>query len=148
MLGLNTDGLCVIILNVTAWRASYVIIIGIYNDALVFLVGAGTAGLSSSIIDCWVVCVGVGVWSASTVCSSSTTSGEVFTFMGCRCGERRLGHRFSVCPIFIFLRGWKYHVSAAVYWGGCTPSKVGWAPSEVRCSPSVGVVYAIQIGRA
>ena len=91
-------------LNVTAWRASYVIIIGISNYALVFLVGAGTEGLSSSIIDCWVFCVGVGVWSASTVCSSSTTSGEVFTFMGCRCGERRLGHRFSVCLIFIFLR--------------------------------------------
>ena len=69
------------------------------------------------------------------MCSSSTTSGEVFAFMGCRCGERRLGNRFSVCLIFIFLRGWKYHVSSAVYWGGCTPSKVGWAPSEVRCSP-------------
>ena len=43
------------------------IILGIWNDALVFLVGAGTAGLSSSIIGYWGVCVGVGVWSASTV---------------------------------------------------------------------------------
>ena len=69
------------------------------------------------------------------MCSSSTTSGEVFTFMGCRCGERRLGHRFSVCLKFIFLWGGEYHVSAAVYWEGCTPSKVCWAPYEVRCSP-------------
>ena len=56
--------------------------------------------------------------------------------MGCRRGERLLGHIFSVCIIFIFLRGWEYHVSADVCLGGCTPSEVGWVPSEVRCSPS------------
>ena len=33
--------------------------------------------------------------------------------MGCRCGERLLGHCFYVCLIFLFLHGWEYHVSAA-----------------------------------
>ena len=82
------------------------IILGIWNYALVFHVGAGTVGSSSSIIGFWGVCVGVGDWSTSTVCSSSTTSGKVFPCMGCRRGECRLGHRFSVCLIYIFLRRW------------------------------------------
>ena len=81
------------------------IILGIWNDALVFIVGAGTAGSSSIIIGFWGVYVGVDVWSASTVCSSSTTTGEVSSCMVCMCGELRLGHCFSVCLIFIFLRG-------------------------------------------
>ena len=55
--------------------------------------------------------------------------------MGCRRGERCLGHCLSVCIIFLFSRCWGYHVSAAVYLGGFTPSEVGWSPSEVRCSP-------------
>ena len=54
--------------------------------------------------------------------------------MGCRSGERHIGHRLSVCLIYIYLRGWEYHVSAYVCLGGCTPSGVGWAPSEVICS--------------
>ena len=49
LLGVNAEGLCVITSNVNSCRASCEIIIGIWNDALVFLVGAGTAG-SSSII--------------------------------------------------------------------------------------------------
>ena len=85
------------------------IIPGIWNDALVFLVGSGTAGYDSIIIGCWGVCVGVGVgvgvWSASTVCSSSATVGEVSACMGCRRGECRLGNRIYVCLIFIFLSG-------------------------------------------
>ena len=80
------------------------IILGIWNDELVFIVGAGMEGSSSFIIGLWGVCVGVGVWIASTVCYSSTTSGEVSTGMGCNRGECRLGYRFSVCIIFIFLR--------------------------------------------
>ena len=104
----------------------------IWNDTLVFLLGARTAGSSSIIIGLWGVCVGFGVWSSFNVCSSSTTSGEVSACMGFRRGERRLGHRFSVCIIFIFLRGWEYHVSADVYLGGCTLSEVVWVPSEVR----------------
>ena len=71
-----------------------------------FFVGAGTAGCSSIIIGFWGVCVGVGVWSASTVQSSSTNVGVLSACMGFRRGERRLGHRFSVCLIFLFLRGW------------------------------------------
>ena len=72
------------------------------HNAFVFLVGAGTAGYYSSIIGCWDVCVVVGVWSASTVCYSSNSSGEVFSCMGCRRGERCIGYRFSVCFIFLF----------------------------------------------
>ena len=56
--------------------------------------------------------------------------------MSCGRGERCIWHRFSVCLIFIFFRGWKYYVSDAVYLGGCTPSEVGWSPLEVRFSPS------------
>ena len=89
------------------------IILGIWNDVLVFIVGAGTGWPSSIIIGFWGVCVGVGVWSSSTVRSSSTATGEVSACMGCRCGERLLGHCFSVCIIFLFLHGWEYHVSAA-----------------------------------
>ena len=55
--------------------------------------------------------------------------------MGCRCGERRLGNCFYVCLIFIFLSGWEYHVSESVCLGGCTPSEVSWALSEVSFSP-------------
>ena len=66
------------------------IILGIWNDALVFIVDAGTEGSSSIIIGCWGFCVGVGVgvgvWSAYNVCSSSTTVGEVSTCMGYRRG--------------------------------------------------------------
>ena len=102
MLGVNDDGLCVITLYITACRSSCVVIIGIWNNAFVFLVGAGTAGYYSSIIGCWDVCVVVGVWSASTVCYSSNSSGEVFSCMGCRRGERCIGYRFSVCFIFLF----------------------------------------------
>ena len=82
------------------------IIVGIWNYAMVFLVVAGTEGYYSIIIGFWGVCVVFGVWSAYTVFSSSTTVGEVSSCMGCRRGERRLGQRFSVCLIFIFLRGW------------------------------------------
>ena len=49
-MGVYADGVCVITSNLTAWRASFVIIIGIWNDVMVFLVGAGTAGSSSIII--------------------------------------------------------------------------------------------------
>ena len=55
--------------------------------------------------------------------------------MGCRHGELCLGHCFYVCLIFLFLRGWSYHVSSVVYLGGCTPSEVGWETSEGSCSP-------------
>ena len=120
-MGVNYDGLCFITSNITAWRTSCVIILGICNDALVFIVGTGPGWSSSIIIGCWVVCVGVGVWSASTVCFSSTTVDEVYACMGCRCGQRCLGNRFSVCIIFIFLHGWEYHVSAAVCLGGVHP---------------------------
>ena len=51
-MGVNTDGLCVITSNVIAWRAYCVIILVIWNDALVFLAGAGTEGSSSIIIGC------------------------------------------------------------------------------------------------
>ena len=67
LLGVNSDGLCVITSNGTDWRDSCVIILGIWNDALVFIVGAGTVWPSSFIIGFWVVFVGVGVWSSSTV---------------------------------------------------------------------------------
>ena len=90
------------------------IILGIWNVALVFIVGAGTGWSSSIIIGIWGVCVGVGVWSSSTVISSSTTAGEVSAYMWCRCGELLLGHCFYVCLIFLFLHGWEYHVSADV----------------------------------
>ena len=100
--------------NVIDWRASCVIILDIWNDALVFIVGAGTGWPSSIIIGCWGVCVGVGVWSSSTVWSSSITAGDVSACMGCRCGERLLGHCISVCLIFLFLHGLEYHVSAAI----------------------------------
>ena len=91
------------------------IIIGIWNDVLVFIVGAGTGWPSSIIIGFWGVCVGVGVgvWSSSTLRSSSTAAGEVSACMGCRCGESLLGHCFSVCIIFIFVHVWEYHVSTA-----------------------------------
>ena len=39
----------------------------IWNDALVFVAGAGTGWTSSIIIGFWGVCVIVGVWSSSTV---------------------------------------------------------------------------------
>ena len=133
-MGVNYDGLCVITSNVTTWRASCVIIIAIWNDALVFLVGEGTAGSSSIIIGWCCVCVGGGVWIYSTVWLSSTTSGEVSAYMGCRRGEHHLGHPFSVCLIFCFFCGWEYHVSSSVYLGGCTTYKVGWSLSQVRCS--------------
>ena len=67
MLGVNADGVCVITSNVTAWRAPCVIILGIWNDALVFLLGVGTAVSYSVIIGYWGFYVGVGIWSASTV---------------------------------------------------------------------------------
>ena len=35
LMGVNSDGLCVIPSNVTDWRDSCVIILGIWNDALV-----------------------------------------------------------------------------------------------------------------
>ena len=89
------------------------IILGIWNDSLVFVVGAGTGWPSSIIIGFWGVCVIVGVCSSSTVRSSSTTAGEVSACIGCRCWERLLGHCFSVCLIFLFSYGWEYHVSAA-----------------------------------
>ena len=66
-MGVYADGVCVITSNLTAWRASFVIIIGIWNDVLVFLVGAGTAGSSSNIIGCWGFYVGVGACVASNV---------------------------------------------------------------------------------
>ena len=108
------------------------IIIGIWNDALVFIVGAGTAGPSSSIIGCWGVYVGVGVWSISNVCSYSSASGEVSACMGCRRGEHRIGHRFSAYLIFIFLHGREYHVSDAVCWGGVHPLK--WNGNPLKCA--------------
>ena len=58
----------------------------IWNDALLFCVGAGTEGSSSIIIGWWGVCVGVGVWIASTVCYFSATAGELYPCMGCGCG--------------------------------------------------------------
>ena len=95
LMGVDSDGLCVIPSNVTTWRASCVIILGIWNVALVCIVGAGRGWPSSIIIGFWGICVGVGVWSSSTVRSSSTTTGEVSACMGCRCGERLLGHDHS-----------------------------------------------------
>ena len=135
MLGVNDDGLCVVTSNITAWMASCVIILGIWNDTPVFLVGAVTAGSSSIIIGWWGVCVVVGVWSASVVFSSSSASGEVSACMRFRRGECRLGHRFSICLIFCVFRSWEYHVSAAVCLVGCTPCEVGWTPYEVQCAP-------------
>ena len=67
LMGVNSDGPCVITSNVTDWRASCVIILGIWNDALVFIVGTGTGWPSSIIIGFWGVCVGFSVWSSSTV---------------------------------------------------------------------------------
>ena len=69
------------------------------------------------------------------MCSDYNATGEVSTCMECRHGERRLGHRFSVCLIFRFLRVWEYHLSAAVCLRGCTPSELGWEPYEMCCSP-------------
>ena len=67
--------------------------------------------------------------------------------MGCRLGGRLLGYCFSVCLIFIFLRGWEYRVSASVCLVGCTPSEVGFSPSEVSCSPSeVFVIWFLSGG--
>ena len=65
-MGVNSDGLCVITSNVTDWRASCVIILGIWNNALVFIVVVGTGWTSSTIIGFWGVCVGVGIWSSIT----------------------------------------------------------------------------------
>ena len=115
LMGVSCDGMCVITSSVTDWRDSCVIIIGIWNDALVFIVGTGTGWPSSIIIGFGGVCGGVGGWSSYTLLSSSTTTGEVSVCMGCRCGERLLGYCFSVCLIFLFLHGWEYHVSAAVW---------------------------------
>ena len=56
--------------------------------------------------------------------------------MGWRCGERRLGYHFFFFVLFIFSRGWEYHASADVFFGGFTPSEMGWAPSIVRFPPS------------
>ena len=78
--------MCVIMSNVTARKASCVINIGIWNDALLFLLVSGISGSSSVIICFRCVCVGVGVWIASNVCSSSTIVGEVSAFMRCRLG--------------------------------------------------------------
>ena len=66
-MGVSSDGLCVITSNVTDWRASCVIILGIWNDALVFIVGTGTGWPSSIVIGFCGVIVCVGVWSSSTV---------------------------------------------------------------------------------
>ena len=82
------------------------IILGIWNDALVFIVGTGMGWPSSIFVGFWSVCVIVGVWSSYTVRYSSTTADEVFACMGFRCWERLLGHCFSVCLIFLFLHGW------------------------------------------
>ena len=109
LLGLNTEGLCFIESNATMWRASCVIIHGIWNDARVFLVGAGTLGSSYIIIGWCGVCVGVGVWIASNLFSSSDTSGKLSACMGCRRGERCLGYRLSVFLLFLFSRGLAYH---------------------------------------
>ena len=76
LMGVNYDGLCVITSNVTDWWASGMIILGIWNDALVFVAGAGTGCPSSISIGFWGVCVIFGVWNSSTVRSSSTTAGE------------------------------------------------------------------------
>ena len=46
--------------NVTEWRAYFVIIHSIWNNALVLSIGAGTAGYYSIGIGCWGVCVGIG----------------------------------------------------------------------------------------
>ena len=107
LMGVNSDGKCVITSNVTDWSASFMILLGIWNDARIFVVVAGMGWPSSIIIGFLVVCVGVGVWSSSTVRSSSTTAGEVSACMGCRCGERLLGTSFSVCLIFLFFHGWE-----------------------------------------
>ena len=90
------------------------IILGIWNDALVFIVGTGTGWPSSIVIGFWGVCVIVVVLSSSTVRSSSTTAGELSACMGCRCGDRLLGNCFSVCLIFLFSHGWEYNVSTTV----------------------------------
>ena len=60
-MGVNADSLHVITSNVTAWGASCVIIVGIWNYAMVFLVVAGTEGYYSIIIGFWGVCVVFGV---------------------------------------------------------------------------------------
>ena len=114
-MGVNSDGMCVITSNVTDWRDSCVIILGIWNDALVFIVGAGTGWSSSIIIGFWGICVGVGIWSSSTVRSSSTTAGDVSSCIECRCGYCLLGNCFSFYLILLFLHGLEYHVSAAVW---------------------------------
>ena len=134
MLGVNADGLCVITSNVTACRAYCVIIIGIWNDDLVFLVGADMAGSSSIIIGFWGVCVGVGVSNASTVRSSYTTTGEVSACMGCRCGELLLGYCLSVCPIyfFSFMAGNTMSQMLYVWGGGVHPMK--WVGHPIKCA--------------
>ena len=40
----------------------------------------------------------------------------------------------SLCYLFSY--GWAYHVSSTIFFGGFTPSEVGWEPSEVSCLPS------------
>ena len=84
------------------------VILGIWNDALVFIVGTGTGWPFSIVIGFWGVCVGVivVVWSSYTVRYSSTTAGEVSACIGCRWGELLLGHCLSVCLMFLFLHGW------------------------------------------
>ena len=77
------------------------IILGIWNYVLVFLVGVGKVGSSSIIIGFWGVYVGVGIWNASTMCSSSTVSGEVSACTGCRRGGSCLVYRISVCLVYI-----------------------------------------------
>ena len=89
------------------------IILGIIKYALVFIVVADTGWFSSIIICFGSVCVIVVFWSSYTKRYSSTNAGEVSACIGCRWGERLLGHCFSVCLIFLFLHGWEYHVSAA-----------------------------------
>ena len=122
--------------------ASCVIIHGIWNDARKFCVGTGTAGYYSAIMGSWIVYVGVsGVvcssyWIGSLVFSCSSTSGKLSNYMGWRRGKGRLGYLLFVVLLFLFSCGWAYHASADVSLGECTPSEMGWLPSEISSPPS------------
>ena len=141
MLGVNYDGLCVIMSNVTACRASCVIILGIWNDAPVFLVGACMEVSHSIIIGIWGVYVCVGVCRDSSLCYYCTTGVEVYNCIGFRRGERCLVHRFIVCIIFLFFRVWEYHVSYTVYFGGG-----GVHPLKCSVHPRKALLYGLGVG--
>ena len=77
---------------------------------------------------------------------SSTNVGDVSACMGRRRGECCLGHRFSIYIIFIFLCGWEYHVSTAVYLGGVHP--LNWVIHPLNCDfhPRKSLLSVLGVG--